>query len=63
MTACNFEKLVRLLDKTMGLDEKLEVYEHLDWCETCRDAVYQISRDRDRALFIYRSYKVEKIAV
>lgn len=63
MAACNFDKLVRLLDKELGLDERLEVFEHLDWCDTCRDAVYQISRDRDKALFIYRSYNVEKIAV
>jgi hypothetical protein len=63
MTACDFNKLVRLLDKDLDLDEKLEVFEHLDWCDTCRDAVYQMSRDRDSAFFIYRTYNVEKVAV
>ncbi len=60
MTACSFKKLVLLLDKKLGLDDKLEVLDHLDTCKICRDAVYQISRDRDEALFIRRPYNVEK---
>lgn len=60
MSACSFQKLVQLLDKKLGLDEKLEVLEHVNSCQICRDAVYQISRDRDDSLFIRRPYKIEK---
>ena len=60
MEACSFKKLVALLDKQLGLDEKLDVLNHLDTCKICRDAVYQISRDRDEAYFIHRPYNVEK---
>ncbi len=60
MTACSFTKLVQLLDKQLNLDQRLEVLEHLDSCRICRDAVYQISRDRDEAYFVHRPYNVEK---
>lgn len=61
MTSCSFERLVRYLDKELSLDEQLELLDHLDHCETCRDAIYQISRDRDAELFIYRPYNPGKI--
>jgi hypothetical protein len=61
MNECSFNKLVRLLDKKLNLDEKLEVLAHLDSCKICRDAVYQISHDRDEAYFVHRPYKVHKI--
>jgi hypothetical protein len=61
MTACSFQNLVLLLDKKLGLDKKLEVLGHLDTCRICRDAVYQISHDRDEALFVHRPCKAEKI--
>jgi len=61
MNACSFQNLVLLLDNKLDLDEKLEVLDHLDTCRICRDAVYQISHDRDEALFIHRPYKAEKI--
>ena len=60
MNACSFKKLVQLLDKQLNLDEKLEVLDHLESCKICRDAVYQIARDRDEALFIQRPFKIEK---
>ena len=60
MNACSFKKLVRLLDKKLNLDETLEVLEHLDTCKICRDAVYQISRDRDENYFVHRPYSVDK---
>jgi anti-sigma factor RsiW len=60
MSACSFKKLVQLLDKQLDLDEKLEVLAHLESCGICRDAVYQISRDRDENFFIHRPYNVEK---
>jgi anti-sigma factor RsiW len=60
MSACSFKKLVQLLDKQLDLNEKLEVLTHLESCNICREAVYQISRDRDEAYFIYRPYKIEQ---
>lgn len=61
MRPCDFEKLVQFLDKQLDIDEQLEVLDHLDHCEICRDAVFHISRDRDADLFVYRPYKPEKI--
>lgn len=61
MTQCSFEKLVEYLDDRLDLDKKLELLEHIDNCETCRDAIYHISRDRDADLFVYRPYKVDKV--
>ena len=58
---CSFEKLLRYLDKRLSLDEKLELLSHLDDCETCRDAIYQLSRDRDAELFVHRPYSPEKM--
>ena len=53
MSACNFEYLLQFVNKQLDLDKQLEIYDHLDRCDICRDAVYQISRDLDRVLFIY----------
>jgi hypothetical protein len=60
MSTCSFQKLVQLLDKKLDLDEKLEVMDHLNSCQICRDAVYQISRDRDDAFFVRRPYNIDK---
>jgi hypothetical protein len=60
MSACSFQKLVQLLDKKLDLDEKLEVLDHLQSCTICRDAVYQLSRDKDDSFFVRRPYNVEK---
>ncbi|MDI9613283.1 MAG: hypothetical protein QM330_09560 [Acidobacteriota bacterium] len=46
MINCSFHDLVLLLDRKLDLDKQLEVLEHLDRCSICRDAVYQITRDR-----------------
>jgi len=61
MNACSFQNLVLLLDNKLDLDEKLDILDHLSTCRICRDAVYQISHDRDEALFIHRPCKAEKI--
>ena len=58
---CNFETLVQYLDKQLDLDAELDLFDHLDRCDTCREAIYQISRDRDVNLFVYRPYKTDKI--
>ncbi len=63
MVACSFKKLIKFLDRKMGLDARLEILNHLDSCNICREAIYQISRDRDEALFRYLPYKeVGKVA-
>jgi anti-sigma factor RsiW len=61
MKSCNFEKLIRYLDKQLGLEDKLEVLDHLDHCDICRDAVFHISRDRDANLFYHRPYRSDKV--
>jgi anti-sigma factor RsiW len=50
---------LQFVDKELDLDGRLEVYDHLDRCDICRDAVYEVSRDRDEAFFIYRMYRAE----
>ncbi len=51
MSACNFECLLQFVNNQLDLDRQLEVYNHLDRCDICRDTVYQISRDLDKFLF------------
>jgi hypothetical protein len=53
MSACNFECLLEFVNNQLDPDKQLEVYGHLYRCDICRDAVCQISRDLNRALFIY----------
>jgi len=60
MMSCSFDKLVRYLDQQLDLDARLELLEHLDECDTCREAIYQISRDRDAQLFVHRPYNTDK---
>ncbi|MDR1728262.1 MAG: zf-HC2 domain-containing protein [Acidobacteriota bacterium] len=56
MATCSFQKLVQLLDNELGIDDRLEVLEHVDSCDICRDAVYQITLDRDEALFVRNAH-------
>jgi hypothetical protein len=59
MRACSFDRLAQLVNMKLDLDEQLVVYYHLERCDICRDAVYEISRDRDEAFFTYRSSRAE----
>ena len=52
---CSFEQLVLFLNMQLDLDKQLEVYDHLDQCDICRDAVYQLSRDQDGAILLFRT--------
>jgi anti-sigma factor RsiW len=54
---CSFEILVRYLNKKLDVDEKLRLFDHLDHCEACFEAVYLLSRDRDRIYYIQRPLK------
>ncbi len=54
MGDCSLQRLGQLLDKKLNLNARIEAYDHLDKCRDCREAIYFISHDRDRALFVYR---------
>jgi hypothetical protein len=58
---CDFEKLVHYLDKSLELDDQLEVLTHVDECESCFDTVFHLSRERDARFFVYRPYR-EKVS-
>ena len=58
---CDVEKLVLYLDKQLGLDEKLMVLNHLDECGNCLEIIYQLSRNRDAGLFVFKPYKPETV--
>ena len=62
MSACNFEYLLQFVNKQLDLDKQLDVYEHLDRCNICRDAVHQLSRDLDGVLFIHCAHGVKHYA-
>jgi hypothetical protein len=57
MSACNFDRLLQFVNEQSDLDGRLEAYDHLDRCNICRDAVYQLSRDRDEACLINRAHQ------
>lgn len=59
MRTCSFDLLFQFVNKQLDLEGRLEVHDHLDRCDICRDAILQLSRDRDEALFIYRAHGVE----
>ena len=59
MSACNFNQLLRFANKQLDVDGQLEIFGHLDRCDICRDAIYQLSRDRDEALFAHRAYRTK----
>ena len=56
---CDVEKLKLLLAKKLDLDENLELFNHLDQCDSCRMAIYSLSRDRDKEFLIYRPYRIK----
>ncbi len=62
MEKCRVESLTQLLFGKLDLDARLEVLEHLDQCQACREAIFELSRARDAALFIHRPYDIEKAA-
>jgi hypothetical protein len=56
MSACSFNRLVHFVNKRLDLDGQQEIYCHLDRCEICRDAVYELSRERNKTLRLHRAY-------
>jgi predicted anti-sigma-YlaC factor YlaD len=55
LKTCDFDQLLQLLNRQLDLDRQLEVYDHLDQCEICRDTVYQLAHDQDGALSLFRT--------
>ena len=45
---CDFGRLALLMDGKLPLDEKLELFDHLDNCEACFDQIYRIWKQLDR---------------
>lgn len=62
MSACNFEYLLQFVNDELDADRQLDLYEHLNQCPICRDAVCQISRDLKRSLFIYCASRVKRFS-
>lgn len=60
VSACSFEKLLRLLDEQLDLAGKLEVLIHLKMCDICREAVHQIARDREEFCYLDRAYPEQR---
>ncbi len=63
MKSCSFERLIQLLDKKLDLNSRIEVFDHLDRCDNCRETIYQIVRDRDTGFFTSPQRKPTKTAV
>jgi anti-sigma factor RsiW len=63
MSACSFGRLLRFVNQQLDPDGRLAVYDHLDRCDICRDAVYELSRDLDEAFIIHRSHRVKPSSV
>ena len=61
MSTCSFDKLLSLLDRQLDLDEQLQVFDHLDRCDICQEAVYLIARDRDWSIYAQELHSVEPL--
>ncbi len=61
MNGCCFERLYLLLHRKLDVETQLEVFEHLDRCEICRETVYQMTRDQDEASHLLRTPRRRKL--
>jgi predicted anti-sigma-YlaC factor YlaD len=59
MTACSFDRLLQFVNQQLDPDRKLAVYDHLNRCDICRDAVSELSRDLDESSIIHRARRVK----
>jgi anti-sigma factor RsiW len=57
MNGCSFEKLIDLLDGQLSADRALVLFDHLDRCAICRQAIHQMCRDRRQSLSTRRTYR------
>lgn len=63
MSACSFSRLLQFVNNQLDLDGQLEVRDHLDRCDICRDAAYQLARDMDGAFRINCTHRGEPSVV
>jgi hypothetical protein len=63
MSACNFEYLVKLIDKQLDLDKQIEVYDHVKQCAICRDAIHQLSRDLHGAFSVCSAHSATSCTI
>ncbi len=63
MSACSFGRLLQFLSKQLDLDRQLEVYDHLDRCDICRDALYQLASDQDGVFSIHCTHRLRPLVV
>ena len=63
MSACSFDRLLQFVHNKLDLDRQLEVYDHLDGCGICRDAVYHLLRDMKDASLIHRRIRPKGVEV
>ena len=56
---CDFDKIWLLLEKKLGIEEQLELLEHLKNCDICFETARTIRRDRDSRLHVPRNVKEE----
>jgi hypothetical protein len=56
MNACSFSQLLPFVNRQLDLEGYLKVCDHLKSCDICRDAVHQLSQDRDESAYINRTH-------
>ena len=61
MNGCCFERLFLLLNRKLDIEKQLEVFDHLDRCEICRETIYQMTRDRDEASRLLRAPRRKRV--
>ncbi len=53
---CNYNRLVKFLEKKLDIDQRLEILSHLETCGNCFDELYKLRRMKDNKHFIYKSF-------
>ena len=56
MNVCSFSRLLQFVDRQLDLEGFLKACDHLKSCDICRDAVQQLSHDRDESAYINRTH-------
>lgn len=53
---CNYNRLVKFLEKKLDIDQRLEILSHLETCSDCFDELYKLRRMKDSKHFIYKAF-------
>ena len=62
MSACSFSRLLQFFNKQLGLDGQLEIYDHLERCDICRDAFCRLSRDREESFSTHHAHRMKPLS-